>query len=188
MNTTMQTSYYNVDLGETQSKSKLKYVFIGFGVLVGVAMICLIIALLLVEKPQESSVVIRDNTSALQAYAILEDGMSFDEIEAAVKKIDSNLEVIPNYREDFGVIRLPAADDCVVFTFYREVGNESVESEEGASSHIPYAAYDLAYTIEGETEKTLSYDAFDQFYEYFDGVDVFQFETKQEAIDALLTP
>lgn len=188
MSTITQTDYYNARLGEPQSKSKLKFVFITFGVLVMVAIICLIVALMLVEKSQEDFVAVRDNTPALQAYAILEDGMSFDEIEEAVKKIDSNLEVMPNYQEDSGVIRLPGADDCVAFTFYREVGNESVESEEGASSHIPYAAYDLAYTIEGETEKTLSYDAFDQLYEYFDGVDVFQFETKQEAIDALLTP
>ena len=201
---TMIPEQYSGYIAAIQPKPKSKKMLI-VGIVVGITLCLVVLLVLLLSNGWQTPHLAKDNTSTLQLYAVLENGTLIDDLEKVAGKIDERFEVVVDHQEDSGVIRLPDAKDYIIFTFYREIIDDNFEEEESRGGeeegqwrekeeeiidenfeYVPYAAYDVTYVLKGETEETLSYNVFEQLYEYYDGIDVFQFETKKEAIEGYL--
>lgn len=194
---------FNYD-ARPQASSKSKFVIIGLIVVAIVALI--LVAVFIISKNQNNDYLPdgRENSAVLQIYAALEDEIPISEIETTVKNINS--AAVVTIEDGYGTIEL--SDDTKEFiSFYFETeestNEELLDGESLADLDESYENYDDGGDIKETHDINIAY-GFVYVHEisdddgitvscasvcyYYDGLDIYEFPTKQEAIDAYLAP
>lgn len=173
---------------------KLKLLIIG---LIAAAVIGLVLLVIfIIGKNQNASILPagKENSATLQIYAALEDEISADQIESIVKSIDGSAVV--SIEDGYGTIKIPSeTEELISFNFATEeesspASDEYLEEDDYAEKvYAPNTAYAFTFIVPLNEEDAITISYSDQgiFY-YYDGLDVYEFPTKQEAIDAYLAP
>lgn len=144
----------------------------------------------------------RPNTSLLQAYATLKNEMTFGDLEQTIKNFDNNAALVI---EDDGTGYFQSSDGKDYIAFYYDM----MENEDGAmeetiindvqddtSSNVRpdsgTIAYDIRYVYmmddDNDAPLYIGYSEDDEVYNVYDITDIFEFQTRQEAIEAYLAP
>ena len=141
----------------------------------------------------------RTNTLTMQIYAALDDEMTFDDLDQVVHNIDPEAKIT---KEDFyGEIKSSEGSNQSIYFYFdpEDTGSEEEEDEEEeeypspftTERHDPNIAYDFRFIYDTTYESSpVIYRAESaSTYKYDDGGYAdFDFETKQDAIDAFLAP
>ena len=180
----------------TADRANDKFKFVIFGLIAAAIIGLLLFIIFFISKNQSGNAFPsgRENTATLQMYAALDDEIPVENIESAVKAINS--EAVVSIEDGYGTIRIPSEDkEFISFTFVTEeeastASDEPLEEDGIAEkTYSPNIAYSFAfvYPIDAEDAITISYSDQGIFY-YYDGLDVYEFPSRQEAIDAYLAP
>lgn len=209
INVMTPSNYYGTTGQPVEKKSK-KILFVALAVAIVVAIIGGLVILSVVNNNNSSpgSIQQRENTAVLDLYANLDNEMTLEELKQELTDSKMNAEIIV---EDggFGSIVFSDYSDAIYFYIDREDENyeepvlEISEEDDGldengnrkiiniVNTYQPVdKVYDFRYSNEESPENNIGiyYDETDNVYEVFNGVDSFQFTTKQEAIAAYLSP
>ena len=206
------TNYYSNAQPTKPSNLKFKLILAG---LISIMVIGLLILIaLIINKNQSPLVTTREVTPTLQIYASLPDEMPISDIEKTIQKIDNNAEVTLD--EGYGTIKIPDTNEVISFYYLYEDANEDENEETSDQTNLetetieenltteevgndaeeetaeiiyqPDIAYEFTYLYEmGEYNLYISKTS-DNLYQCYDGSEVFDFSTKEEAINAFLTP
>ncbi|MBR2839832.1 hypothetical protein IKE82_00660 [Candidatus Saccharibacteria bacterium] len=173
--------------------------------------VCAVIALVVILnsnrlEPEYSVVEERENTPTLQLYAKLQsDSMTFGELRQFVMDAGINARIMID-ETGSGMIQIPDTKDALLFYIDREDG-ELVSTDEADASfegHEEYGTganmadsyssnditYDYCYSYDYESENAIGiyYDEEENVYFTYNGVEEFEFPTRQEAVEAYLAP
>lgn len=209
INVMTPSNYYGATGQPVEKKSK-KILFVALAVAIVVAIIGGLVILSVVNNNNSSpgSIQQRENTAVLDLYANLDSEMTLEELKQELTDSKMDAEIIV---EDggFGSIVFSDYTDAIYFYIDREDENyeepvvEISEEDDGldengnrkiiniVNTYQPVdKVYDFRYSNEESPENNIGiyYDETDNVYEVFNGVDSFQFTTKQEAIAAYLSP
>ena len=176
------------------SGPKGKALLLVIALITAVVVVLIILVVFVINKNQSEDVLPagRDNNATLQLYATLEDGIPLENIESAVKEKnnDANIDI----DQGFGTINLPSSEgESIIFYFETEETaaelNEGSDTLNGEKIYQPNIAYGFTYvsSLGADNAATISYSDDGIFY-YYDGLDSYEFPTKQDAIDAYLAP
>lgn len=207
-------NYYPNTNQPVKSNNKFKFILIGLIAIVIVALIALFV--LLINRDQSPLNPGREATAVLNLYANLPDETPMDEIEKTIKNIDNNAEI--TMEDSYGIIKIPGNEHEFISFYYdsesteaEDLNNETTEIENSESNslaedeafedewegtyevHQPNTAYNFIYIYEYPEDDYALYIAREYndstvSFQYFDGTDIFDFSSKQEAIDAYLAP
>ncbi len=173
-------------------KNRFKFMIIG---LIIVAITGLILfSTFAINKDQNSNILPlgRENTATLQIYAALEEEIPIEDVAAVVKNINSN--AIVDIKDNSGTIRASSdSEDLITFLFeteesVKEYLLEAESDDEFEETYTPNIAYAFTYIYPIGPEDALSIYYDQNVFYYYDNRDLFEFPTKQEAIDAYLAP
>lgn len=178
-----------------ENKSKIKiFIIIVFVILVIIGATIAAVLLLNGKKEQPAPAKKNNPSAALQIYSALEEEMPIEEIESAVKDINENATV--TFDDGYGIIKVFDAD---YVSFYYESDKQideettNVESEEDEDYKseekvvAPNTAYGFTYVMPISDDDNSTISCADVCY-YNDGLENHEYKTKQEAIDAFLSP
>lgn len=187
-----------------QPSKKRKFAIIGAITVAIVCLITLIVLIIVKNQGSEGLPAGKQNTATLQIYAALNNEIPIEEIESVVKNINGDAKVTID--DGYGAIELSSGTkEFISFYFeteesldedlsedelplepdeYLEENNDYVEK-----IYAPNVAYGFTYVhpIDDENAITISDSDTGTFY-YYDGLDVYEFPTKREAIEAYLAP
>ena len=178
---------------ENKSKTKV-FIIIVFVVLVIIGVIVTAVLLLSGKGDQSAPAKKNSPSAALQIYSALEEEIPIEEIESAVK--DINGEATVTFDDGYGVIKVSDAD---YVSFYYESDKQAdeeatnVEPEEDVADEpeekvvAPNTAYGFTYVMPISDDDNSTISCADVCY-YNDGLENHEYKTKQEAIDAFLSP
>lgn len=205
-NTLTPTKYTEANRTTQPNNLKFKIFLIS---IISVMVIGLVILIILItNKNNTQPVTTRENTPTLQIYAELPDEMPISDIEKTIKKIDSSAEVTLD--EGYGMIKIPNTNEYISFFYlYQDNENEIIEEDEESEDiedesyddsdesdeeneiteiiYQPDIAYDFTYVYDlGEDGLYIS-RVTNNLYQSYNGEEVFDFTTKEEAIEAYLS-
>ena len=153
------------------------------------------------EQPSAALYYPRTNTLTLQIYTALNDEMSFEDLEQTVHSVDPEAQITKE--NGFGNIKSSDGDHQIIYFYFdsddaettddeaEDEGEEEYPSDFTAEHFGPNIAYDFRFVFDTSRESSPSIykDYSTSTYHYDDGgYTGFDFETKQEVIDAYLSP
>lgn len=200
-------NYVALNSPSPQPKNKKIIAIIGAAVVTIIALIIILIFTIRGSQNPNSLPSGNINSATLQIYAALNDELSMDNIQDTVKNI--NGDAVVNIDDGYGTIEIPSSPKEFISFFFETEGtdeedineapseagslSDSTEYSEGENyvekTYGPNIAYGFTYVrpIDEEDSVTISPSGDGIFY-YYDGLDIYEFPTKQEAIDAYLAP
>lgn len=190
--------------GSVPGNNKKKIALVIAGIVMAIAVIVLGVVFMIPrsdESDDEEIVLVyeRPNSPLLQAYASLSNEMPISQLEQAVKSIAQDVELTVDEEEGIGYLRNPEGKEYIAF-YYDTIdysGDDESDEPIGSPTTVTYTgdtiAYDIRYVREPEEENddfnlSISYSEEDGLYYVYDLEEVYEFKTRQEAIDAYLSP
>ncbi len=131
---------------------------------------------IVVLNQKQPTVAISKNTETLEIYSELDDEVDMDELNDVVKNINAGAEVWLD--DDYGTIEMKGSKEEFI-SFYYETDNDNDEIDELEVAH------DFTYVVSRDEENSESISCEKVCY-YYDGVEVHEYKTKKEAIEAYL--
>lgn len=149
------------------------------------------------EPEPELALVEVDNTPILQIYAAINDiNPTIAELEEAAHKINPEAEIsVDSYGA--GYVKVSGEDDFIAFDYYDEPGIDPTTGElisddidgKGITPQPEVIAKHIRYSIvDGDNNYYIGYSEDSGAYHVYNMMAIFEFPTKQEAIEAFLTP
>lgn len=215
--TTPPNYYMSVSQPVARPNNKAKFIIIGLIILSIIGFIALI-AFLINKNQSSSILSGKVITPTLEIYASLSEGMPLNDVQSTAKSIDDKAEItmsegfgiikIPDTSESITFYYLDknnettaeASNDEILSTSAEELLSEEevvntgldLENTEGleepSKTYKSNRGYDFVYLYEmGEYNLYISGDE-ENLFQYYDGVNIFEFSTKQEAINTYLSP
>ena len=194
--------YNNISISNINQKPKnTRHLSFKLVVILGIITLFLVVSIIIIAVVFRSNASVfkypRVDTATLRIYAALDDEMTFDRLEQVVHGIDSDAKI--DMQEFYGEIRpSDGSNQAVLFSFDNtDTDSEEEEEEEEYPSdfipeyHGPNVAYDFIFIFNTtfESSPRIYKDESTSTYRYDDGgYSFFEFDTKQDAIDAYLAP
>ena len=182
------------------SHSKLKILAVVVAALIIVALV--LAAIIFARNNRKPSEIIsagKNNTATLQIYAALDNEIPIESLEGVVKEQGYGAKV--DIYDGYGTIVLPGNENEIIsFQLDNEATSEDDEEPFEDSwagilgARQPNTAYDFVYSLQSRgTDGPDIYIAQESdtsgiIFRYFDGTDLYDFPTKEEAIASYLAP
>ena len=209
-NSMITPSYYEAQTQPVDNGKKKRIIF----VVVAIAIVAIIfMAIIILKASHQSSddsalVAQRENTPTLQLYSKLKEETTLWELRQLILEIEPSAMVSV---EDggYGTIRIPDAKDAIFFNIdriddsYDESGaidtinnqtgasgneNDSVNIIDTYATNDPVSFFRYVHELHEESDMGISFDDEENTYYVYIDDEGFSFPTKQQAIDAYLSP
>ena len=166
--------FNNTTAPAPEKKSRQKLIII---VTIAVLLVVGIIVLMMVVLNQKQPTVAKPkNTETLEIYSELDAEIDMDKINDVVKNINAGAEIWLD--DDYGTIEMKGSKEEFI-SFYYETDDDDGEFDDLEVAH------DFTYVALRDEENSESISCAKVCY-YYDGVEVHEFESKKEAIEAYL--